>query len=177
MFFSHNFITAIVIVLLLFASSALIYANNKRITLSLEKRKIEAVDMDQSQLKLTDKSTIGFAGIPKAARTAIAIKFKTSNFNGFDYLSLRIKPEMEISPGSIKVALRNGKKYYKLDNALLLPGKSKLKPGVWHEIIYDLRNKPRSKTREFRIYLNYKKVLTDKQISGKIKINLDKNRV
>lgn len=168
------FQTVIASAMLFSACSAAVGANVSAIALDIEKRKLEAVDLEQSSLQLTDKSTVSFKGIPRAARTAVALKFKNSDFNGFDYLTLRIKPDMGMRPKSLNLALRNGKRYYKLDNASLLPSDLSLKSGAWREIVYDLCNVPRDKTCELRVYLNYDKALTGKQVSGKIQLILDK---
>ncbi|WP_372808860.1 hypothetical protein [Pontiella sp.] len=72
----------------------------------------------------------------------------------------------------MKVALRNDRLYHKLEEASLKPLRPALEAGEWNEVAYDLANVPRQKNREVRVYINYDKALTGKELSGAMQIRL-----
>ncbi len=62
---------------------------SRDVMLNMKTRHLEAVDLDGSQVELAGDSTIQFSGSPQAARSAIAITYKPSNWEGFDCLEVR----------------------------------------------------------------------------------------
>ncbi len=149
-----------------------LWSNAANINLDLRKRKIEVVDLKDAQVKLIDKSTIDFSGTPEAARSALSIKYKSSDWSGFDRLIVKINPGTDIKSKSLLVTLRDKKKYHRLDPAALLPSTAPVKAGQWTELTYDISGTPRAENREIRIYLNYDKASTGKKLTGTIKILL-----
>ena len=146
------------------------------VILSLEHRKFEAVDLKDSNIKLEKAKVVAISGIPTSGRTALAVKYKKSDWSGFDYLILNLKPSVDMSPKMLNVSLRNGNKYYKLENAALSPLTPNLPAGKWSQVAYVLAGVQREENREVRIYLNPLKSLTGKKISCDIKISLEKKQ-
>ena len=147
---------------------------NKAITLKMTERKFKMVDFKDSRIEPAGNSAIKFSGSPQTARSAVSITYKNSDWKGFDYLTLRFKLSETIKTASLKTALRNSRRYHKLDNASLLPLSPALEAGKWQEITFDLTKVPREKNNEVRVYLNFNRAMTGKKLSGEIQISLER---
>jgi hypothetical protein len=156
------------------ASIALAEGKPKEITLNMTRRTIKTVDLAEGHAEIASESRIVFSGRPQAARSAIAITFKPSNWKGFERLTLRLKPSVAFARPSLRVALRNDRRYGKLSEAALAPLRPPLTADRWNEAAFDIAAAPRDKIREVRIYLNYDKTLMNQDLAGELEIYLTK---
>ena len=147
-------------------------SNPGEVALEMTGRTIEAVELAEGHAVVAHGTRIVFSGRPQARRSAIAIKYRPADWEGFERLTLRLKPSVAMGRESLRVALRNDRRYHLLTEAALAPLRPPLEADCWNEMGFDLAAEPRKKIREVRVYLNHDGALMDQELAGELELRL-----